>query len=99
MGLALLLALGACASAQDNSGIRVVQRTPEQFCSGTARAIAGERYAMKRKGVPLAKALEADGGTAAISAVTRAVYASSAASESQAMDAGTAGCLRYFAGR
>jgi hypothetical protein len=94
---AALLSLAACAAqGSDSSGIRVVQRTPEQFCRGTARSVAIERYGMKTAGQPLAKALEANGGVAVVDAITKAVYGANVRSETQAADAGTAACLAYF---
>lgn len=92
---AATLSLAACA-ASDNSGIRVTQRTPEEFCRGTARSIATERYGMKSKGLPLSKALEQNGGVAVVDAITKAIYSGNINSESQAADAGTAACQRYF---
>jgi hypothetical protein len=95
-----LLVLGStagCAGAkEDRSGINIVRRTPDQFCRGTARSVAMDRYEMKRDGAPLAKALEANGGVAVIDAITRAVYAREPRSEREAADVGTAACLSYF---
>ena len=97
--LPLLVALLAgCASeaAYDTSGVRVVRRTPDEFCRGTARSVAVDRYDMKRQGVPLRKALEGNGGVAVIDAITNAVYSRDPKSESQAADVGQAACLSYF---
>lgn len=96
LSVAALLSITACAQKSDGSGIRIIQRTPEEFCRGTARSIAMERYNMKRKGVPLAKALKENGGVAMIDAVTRAIYSTDIRSEAQAADVGTEACLRYF---
>ena len=96
MALAGVLSLAACAApdAPDNSGLRIVQRTPEQFCKGTARSVAADKYRMKTSGISLGKALE--GGVPVIDAITRAVYGPTVRSETQAADAGTAACLAYF---
>jgi hypothetical protein len=96
LSAAAMLSLTACAQQSDGSGIRIIQRTPDEFCRGTARSIAVERYNMKRKGLPLAKALEQNGGVAMIDAVTRAIYSADVRSEGQAADVGTQACLRYF---
>jgi hypothetical protein len=89
------LVLVACAS-EDTSGIRIVRRTPDEFCRGTARSIAADRYAMKREGVPLSQALEENGEVEVVDAITRAVYSGNARSEAEAADVGTAACTRYF---
>ena len=96
LAAAAMLSLTACAAQSDGSGIRIIQRTPDEFCRGTARSIAVERYNMKRKGLPLAKALEENGGVAMIDAVTKAIYSADVRSEAQAADVGTEACLRYF---
>jgi len=84
------------ATSVGGTGIRIVHRTPGQFCRGTARSIAVERYMMKRDGTPLDKALESNAGVAVVDTITRAIYESDLASEEQAADAGTSTCLRYF---
>ncbi len=94
--LAALLSLAACAAPPNDAGVRVVHRTPDQFCRGTAQSLAVDRYAMKRAGTPLKKALEQDEGVAVIDAITQAVYANGVDSEAQAAEAATAACLRYF---
>ena len=96
---AALVSVAACASQRDysgDSGIRVVHRTPDQFCRGTARSVAIDRYSLKRDGTPLREALEQNGGVAVIDEITKAVYSSDLDSEAQAADAGTAACLRHF---
>ncbi len=95
-GVLVALSVAPCAAQRDNSGIRVVHSTPDQFCRGTARSIAVDRYDMKRDGTPLEEALAQNQGVAVIEAITRAVYASGVDSEGQAADAGTAACRRYF---
>jgi hypothetical protein len=97
VALAVLL-LAGCAGTpeEDTSGLRVVRRTPDEFCRGTARTVAVDRYAMKREGVPLRKALEGNGGVAVIDAITNAVYGRETRSEAQAADVGQAACLAYF---
>jgi hypothetical protein len=96
--LVSITVLAGCAGAaqEDTSGLRVVRRTPDEFCRGTARSLAVDRYVLKRDGVPLSKALAQNGGVDVIDAVTRAVYGGEVRSEAQAADAGTAACLRYF---
>ncbi len=96
LSAAAMLSLTACAQPGDSSGIRIIQRTPDEFCRGTVRSIAVERYSMKRKGLPLAKALEQNDGVAMIDAVTRAIYSADVRTEVQAADVGTEACLRYF---
>ena len=93
---AALLSLAACATQRGDSGIRIVHRTPDEFCRGTARSIAVDRYGMKSDGVPIKKALEQQGGVAVIDAITKAIYGQELKSEAQAADAGTAACLSYF---
>jgi hypothetical protein len=96
--VAAAIVLSGCAGepAADTSGVRIVRRTPDEFCRGTARSVAIDRYTMKRAGTPLAKALEQNGGVDVIDAITRAVYNGDARTETQAADLGTAACLRYF---
>ena len=96
LSAAALLSLAACAAQHSDSGIRVVHRTPDEFCRGTARSIAIDRYGMKRDGVPLKKALEQKGGVAVIDAITKAIYSQDLESEVEAANAGTAACLSYF---
>ena len=93
-----VLAAAGCAGTpqEDTSGVRIVRRTPDEFCRGTARSVAIDRYNMKREGTPLAGALEQNGGVDVIDAITRAVYNGDARTETQAADLGTAACLRYF---
>ena len=93
-----LLAVTGCAGApaEDTSGIRIVRRTPDEFCRGTARNVAVDRYNMKREGASLKEALDQNGGVDVIDAITKAIYSRNPASESQAADAGTAACLAYF---
>ncbi len=94
---AALTALAACAAQpQDNSGITVARRTPDEFCHGTARSIAVDRYDMKQDGTPLEDALQQNADVALIEEITKAVYAPDVRSEEQAADAGTAACLRHF---
>jgi len=96
---AVLIAVAGCASRRDDSGdagIRVVHRTPDEFCRGTARSVAVDRYGMKKDGTPLKEALEQNGGVAVIDEITKAIYSRDLNSEAQAADAGTAACLRYF---
>jgi hypothetical protein len=93
---AALLSLAACAAQRSDSGIRIVHRTPDEFCRGTARSIAVDRYGMKSEGVTLKKALEQKGGVAVIDAITKAIYSQHLDSEAQAADAGTAACLSHF---
>ena len=93
---AAMLSLTACAQPGDSSGIRIIQRTPDEFCRGTARSIAVERYNLKRKGLPLAKALEQNDGVAMVDAITKAIYSADVKSETRAADVGTETCLRYF---
>jgi hypothetical protein len=89
--------LAGCAGAkEDRSGVNIVRRTPDEFCRGTARSVAIDRYAMKRDGATLTKALEANGGVAVIDAITRAVYSRDPRSERDAADVGTSACLAYF---
>lgn len=91
------LLLAACvATPEDTSGLRVVRRTPDEFCRGTARSVAIDRYHMKKNGMPLEQAVESNGGVAVIDAITRAIYSRQLGSEAQAADAGTAACLGYF---
>lgn len=94
--LGLMTALQACAS--DNSGIRVVQRSPDEFCRGSGRSIAAEGYAMKARGVPLSKAVNTD-NPPVVNAITRAIYSGNPRSEAAAADLGTSACLEYFRGR
>ena len=96
--LVALLALAGCfgSAREDTSGIRIVHRTPDEFCRGTARSVAIDRYGMKREGKTLAQALDENQGVAVIDAVTRAVYARDPRSEAAAADVGTAACLAYF---
>jgi hypothetical protein len=97
LAMAALLPLSACAAQpEDRSGIRIVQRTPAQFCRGTARSVAVDRYAMKKGGMSLKGALDQNGGVAVIDAITRAVYERNLESDAQAADAGTAACASYF---
>ena len=97
IGLIAVLATAGCADTpEDTSGVRIVRRTPDKFCRGTARSVAIDRYNMKREGMPLAKALEQNGGVDVIDAITRAVYSGDARTETQAADLGTTACLRYF---
>jgi hypothetical protein len=93
--LALCATLLACAT-EDTSGINVRRSTPDQFCRGTARGIAADRYAMKREGVPLGTVIEENGEVEVIDAITRAVYSRQPHSEDEARDIGTAACLAYF---
>lgn len=93
---AALLSLAACAAQRSDSGIRIVHRSPHEFCRDTARSIAVDRYGMKRDGVSIKKALEQNGGVAVIDAITKAIYSRDLVSEAQAADAGTAACLSYF---
>ena len=90
------MSLAACAAQRGDSGVRIVNRTPNEFCRGTARSIAVDRYDMKRDGVPLKKALEHNGRVAVIDAITKEIYGRDFKSEAQAADAGTASCLSYF---
>src|SRR3972149_8756483 len=94
--VAALLPLAACAAQRGDSGIRIVHRPPAEFCRGTARSIAVDRYGMKRDGVSIKRALEQNGGVAPIDAITKAIYSRDLMSEAEAADAGTAACLRYF---
>jgi len=96
LSAATLLSLAACAAQRSDSGVRIANRTPDEFCQGTARSIAVDRHGMKRDGVSLAKALERNGGVAVIDAITKAIYSREFKSEAQAADAGTAACLSYF---
>ena len=96
MSVAALLSLAACAAQRGDSGIRIVHRAPDEFCRGTARSIAVDRYGMKRDGVSIKRALEQNGGVALIDAITKAIYSRDLMSEAEAADAGTAACLRYF---
>ena len=93
---AALLSLAACAAQPGNSGIRIVNRTLYEFCRGTARSIAVERYGLKRSGMSIKNALEQNGGVPVIDAITKAIYGRDLHSEAQAAEAGTAGCLSYF---
>jgi hypothetical protein len=93
---AALLSLAACAAPRSDSGIRIVNRTPDEFCRGTARSIAVDRYGMKRDGVSIQKALEQNGGVGVIDAITKVIYSRDLKSEAQAADSGTAACLSYF---
>lgn len=92
----LFAVLQACAS--DNSGIRIVQRSPEEFCRGSARSIAADSYAAKARGVPMGKTVNAD-NPPVVNAITRAVYGGNPGSEAAAADLGTAACLDYFGAR
>ena len=96
LSAATLLSLAACAAQRSDSGIRIGHRTPDEFCRGTARAIAVDRYGMKRDGASIEKALEQNGGVAVIDAITKAIYGRDLMTEAQAADAGTAACLRHF---
>ena len=96
MSAAALLSLAACAAQRSDSGIGIVHRTPDEFCRGTARSIAVDRYHMQRDGVSIKKALERNGDVAVIDAITKAIYSRDLVSEAQAADAGTAACLSYF---
>jgi len=96
LSAAALLSLAACAAQRGDSGVRIVNRTPDEFCRGTARSIAVDRYGMKRDGVTIRNALEQNGGVAVIDAVTKAIYSRDLKSEAEAADAGTAACLSYF---
>ena len=96
LSAAALLSLAACAAQRSDSGVRIVHRTPDEFCRGTARSVAVDRYGMKRDGVSINKALEQDGGVAVIGAITKAIYSRDFKSEADAADAGTAACLSYF---
>ena len=96
LSVAALLSLAACAAQRGDSGIRIVHRAPDEFCRGTARSVAVDRYGMKRDGVSINKALEQDGGVAVIGAITKAIYSRDFKSEADAADAGTAACLSYF---
>ena len=96
LSITALLSLAACAAQRGDSGVRIVHRTPDEFCRGTARSIAVERYGRKRDGVSLEKALEQNGGVALIDMITKAIYSRDLKSEAQAADAGTAACLSYF---
>ncbi len=96
LSAAALLSLAACAAQRSDSGIRIVNRTPDEFCRGTARSIAVDRYGMKRDGVSIKNALEQNGGVAVIDAITKAIYSRDLKSEAQAADAGSAACLSYF---
>jgi hypothetical protein len=92
----VFITLQACAS--DHSGIRIVQRSPDEFCRGTARSIAADSYAMKTRGIPLSKAVDAD-SPPVVNAITRAIYSGNPRSETAAAELGTAACLDYFKGR
>jgi hypothetical protein len=96
-----LLLLSACAepASTGDSSLRVTFRTPAEFCQGTGRSIAVDRYGMKSRGAPLKEALELNNGVPVIDAITRAVYAGGVASEAQAAAAGTRACLSHFRGR
>ena len=94
--ISFFVTLQACAS--DNSGLRIVQRSPEAFCSGTARSIATDGYAMKSRGVPLSKAVNSD-NPPLVNAITRAIYSGNPKSEAAAADLGTSACLEYFRGK
>ena len=96
LSAAALLSLTACAAQRSDSGIRIVHRPPDEFCRGTARSIAVDRYGTKRDGVSIEKALEQNGGVAVIDAITKAIYGRDVMTEAQAADAGTAACLRHF---
>ena len=91
-----ILASGCASGREDRSGIVINRRTPDQFCNGTARSIAIDRFQMKQQGDSLAVALKADGNVPLINAITRSVYQSNARTDSQAADAGTKGCLAHF---
>jgi len=92
-----LVLLAGCAGArEDTSGITFIRRTPDEFCRGTARSIAIDRYEMKRGGTTLARALEPNGGVAVVDAITRAVYSRDPRSDREAADIGTAACLEHF---
>jgi hypothetical protein len=93
---ASLLSLTACAAQRGDSGVRIVNRTPDEFCRGTARSIAVDQYGKKRDGVPIEKALERNSDVALIAAITKAIYSQDLKSEAQAADAGTAACVSYF---
>jgi hypothetical protein len=93
---AFFVTLQACAS--DNSGLRIVQRSPEEFCRGSARSIATDAYAMKARGVPLSKAVNGD-NPPLVNAITRAIYSGNPKSEAAAADLGTSACLEYFRGK
>lgn len=96
LSAAALLSFAACAAQRGDAGVRIVHHTPNEFCRGTARSIAVERYDMKRNGVPLKRAQEENAGVAVIDAITNEIYSGNFKSEAQAADAGTAACLRYF---
>ena len=93
---ASLLSLVACAAQRNDSGVRIVHRTPDEFCRGTARSIAVDQYGKKKDGASIEKALEKNGSVALIAAITKAIYSQDLRSEAQAADAGTAACLSYF---
>ena len=95
----LLLLSGCAEPAGTADSVRITFRSPGEFCEGTGRSIAIERYNMKSKGAALKEALERNNGVPVIDAITRAVYGSESKSETQAAAVGTKACLNYFRGR
>ena len=93
---ALLAASCAESRQASDSGLRISFRTPSEFCEGTGRSLAVDRYNMKKNGMSLEESLELNEGVALIDAITRAVYSRDLTSESQAGAAGTSACLAYF---
>ena len=96
LSAAALFSLAACAAQRGDSGVRIMTRTPDEFCRGSARSIAIDRYQMKMNGMNVQKALEQNSSVAVIDAITKAIYNRDLKSEDQAADAGTAACLSYF---
>jgi hypothetical protein len=94
-----LLLLSACAAPAADPSVRIKFRTPEEFCQGTGRSIAIDRYNLKNKGASLREALDLNNGVPVIDAITRAVYASDSKSESQAATAGLRACRDHFRSR
>lgn len=93
---AVLAASCAESPQATDSGLKVSFRSPSEFCGGTGRSMAVDRFNLKKNGMSLDESLKLNEGVALIDAITRAVYSRDWTSESQAGAAGRSACLAYF---